>query len=319
MSKRKLKTTSAGVDSPVLIPKDDSLSRAIFAKRIFQIISGTSLSTHLRVGIFGSWGTGKSTVLNFLKFFCHEENHPVVSFNPWRFHSRKQAWEGLVANIDKGLAEWNKQYTSAIRRQQNVRKISQKTRQFAESFKNPIVDSISKLVLSPLEGLLEQTKEKISLELEKNLADKRLYVFVDDLDRAEPAILYDTLMLLNEIFDLNRCIFIVALDEKVASEILREKLGYSEGNDFLEKIINWRFELPEPSPFDWQALLKTEVKGLKSNLNLEALESIFDYLPRNPRKFKHFLRYLGGLWKNPGSDPEKGKPPEIPIFKPARI
>jgi hypothetical protein len=154
------------------------------------------------------------------------------------------------------------------------------------------------LILSPLEGVLEQTKEKVSEALRKNLKDKRLYIFIDDLDRAEPDIIYDSLMLLNEIFDLKRCIFIVALDKGVASKILQNKLNYNEAENFLEKIINWQFQLPEPSNYDWNQLLQKEISFLRKNINAEAVRAIFDYLPKNPRKLKHFLRYLGGLHKS---------------------
>ena len=104
------------------------------------------------------------------------------------------------------------------------------------------------------------------------------------------------LMLLNEIVDLDQCIYIIGLDTKTISEVLKNKLSYTNPKDFIDKIINWPFELPISSPLDWEILLDKEYErnkssGVKKNIILE----ILDILPKNPRKFKHYLRYLNSL------------------------
>jgi len=299
MSKvKKTNNEIVGVDSPLINPKDDCLNREIFAKRIFKIINGTPLDSHIRVGIYGSWGEGKTSVLNFLKWYCEDAGHPVVLFKPWQFHNREEAWQGLVASIDKGIAEWNPKLAGNFRRKKIIKDISGKAKQLAKIAGTKLGQLIGELILSPLEGLLELTKEKVGKELRKILGNKRLYIFIDDLDRSDPEIIYESLMLLNEIFDLGRCIFVIALDVDVASEALKHKLGYIEPKEFFEKIINWPFELPVPSELDWQHFLETELKGFCKDINSEAMQTIYPLLPQNPRKIKHYLRYLSGLHKS---------------------
>ncbi len=296
------------IDAPLDHPDFDCLDRAIFAQRIFKIIDGTPLSTNMTIGIYGTWGSGKTTTMNFIKYYCKQGGHPVALYNPWQFHNREDAWKGFVSSIDNGMAEWQGKSIGLFKRQKIIQKISEQTRKLVN--KTPpgpeptiatytlLAKLVSSLILKPLEGLLKQKKEKVEKELVNILKDKRLFVFIDDLDRAEPDILYDHLMLLNEIVDLSRCVYIVGLDVNVASQVIEKKTGIKDGKEFLDKIINWHFNLPQPTNFDWQELFDKEIDKLDDNIKKDALQSIFSYIPPNPRKFKHFLRYIYGLHKS---------------------
>jgi len=284
------------IDAPLENPEFDCLDRAIFAQRIFKIIEGTPKVSNLTIGILGSWGFGKTTTMNFLKFYCRQAGHSVASYNPWQFHSREDAWKGFVSSIDKGIAIWQGKKLPSLKRQAIVKKVSEKFRDVTAI--TEVGKIAGTLILQPLEGLLKQTKQKVQKELDKALKDKRLFVFIDDLDRAEPDILYDHLMLLNEVVDLKRCVYIIGLDIDTASRVIQHKIGFTnltDKRDFFNKIISWQFNLPQPTDFDWYELLDKEVEKLNKNLKKDALISIFPYLPKNPRRFKHFLRYLSAL------------------------
>lgn len=291
--KKKEVMEDVGIDAPLDNPEFDCLDRAIFAQRIFNTIKGTPQTSNITIGIYGSWGSGKTTTMNFLKYYCKQAGHPVASYNPWQFHKREDAWKGFVSSIDKGIAVWQGKSIGSLKRQSAVKKASETVRELTAT--TGVGKVIGSLVLKPLEGLLEQTKQKVQGELEKTLKNKRLFVFIDDLDRAEPEILYDHLMLLNEIVDLKRCIYIIGLDAAVASQVIKNKIGTIDSKEFLDKIINWQFALPEPTDFEWHELLDKEVEKLDRNIKKDALLSIFSFLPKNPRKFKHFLNYLNAL------------------------
>ena len=302
MFKRKTKKSQtieqiSGVDDPLCDPSDDCLDRSKFSERIFTLIDTTPLDTHLRIGILGDWGSGKTTAMNFIKRCCSEKGHPVAVFHPWQFHSREEAWKGFVASLDKGLASWKNLPIGNFKRKRAIKDISGKARQLAEIADTKIGKAIGELILAPLENLLEETKRNVTKDLKRILDDKRFYVFIDDLDRAEPEIVYDMLMLLNEIFDISQCVYIIGLDTKTVSEVLRNKLGYINPKDFIDKIINWPFELPIPSSFDWEALLEKELSSVASYVKKDAVCSILNILPKNPRRFKHYLRYLNSLHK----------------------
>lgn len=295
--KLKLCDVITGVDDPLSNFADDCLDRRKFAGRIFTLIDTTPLDTHLRIGILGDWGSGKTTAMNFIKRYCSEKGHPVAVFHPWQFHSREEAWKGFVASLDKGLASWKKLPLGNFKRKRIIKDFSGKAQQLAEIAGTKIGKAIGELILAPLENLLEETKLNVTKDLKKILGEKRLYLFIDDLDRADPEIVYDMLMLLNEIFDISQCVYIIGLDIKTVSEVLRNKLGYINPKDFIDKIINWPFELPIPSSFDWEVLLDKELNSVASYIKRDAVAGIINSLPRNPRRFKHYLRYLNSLHK----------------------
>jgi len=295
--KKQIIKPTTGIDDPLNDPLEDCLDRSKFAERIFNLIDTTPLDTHLRIGIFGDWGSGKTTAMNFIKRHCSEKGHPVAVFHPWQFHSREDAWKGFVASLDKGLALWKNLPFGNFKRKKAIKNISGKARQLAAIVDPKIGRAFGELILAPLENLLEESKGNVTKDLKNILGDKRLYLFIDDLDRAEPEIVYDMLMMLNEIFDISQCVYIIGLDIKTVSEVLRNKLGYAHPKGFVDKVINWPFELPIPSLLDWESLLDRELNGVKSNIKKNSIASILDTLPKNPRKFKHYLRYLNSLHK----------------------
>ena len=288
-----------GVDDPLLNPDDDCLDRNLFAKRVFTLIDSTPIESRLRVGIFGDWGSGKTTAMNFIKYYCRENGHAIVDFRPWQYHSREEAWKGFVASVEDGLCKWKK--TILLKTQvgkfviNRIRGALWVIKHISEV--HQISKSLSDLIISPLQGALDEKKEKTTKRVKKLLRNKRLYVFIDDLDRAEPEIVYEMLMLLNEIVNIGQCIYVIGLDTKTVGEVLKKKLGYIIPKEFLDKIINWPFELPVPSGYEWNILLENELKSGASEIKKEAIISILSVLPPNPRKFKHYLRYLNSLHK----------------------
>jgi len=295
-SKCQVSKSSGGIDDALTDPRDDQLERSKFAERIFKLIDGTSIDSHLRVGVYGEWGSGKTTVLNFIKRHCERNGNAVAVFNPWQFYSRKEAWKGFVASIDRGLSSWSKQKIGQFEKWKYLRLACDYVTTFAEHVPYPLAKQITALILAPLKGQLQETKLKVQEYLNATLKDKRLYVFIDDIDRATPQIVYELLMLLNEIVDFNRCIYIIGLDRAETVHIIEEMMHKKRGYNFLEKIINWPFDLPIPAKHDWERLLRNELEKQRE-IEVDAITGIFRYLPKNARKLKHFIRYLGSLHK----------------------
>lgn len=283
-------------DSPLDNPKHDCLDRADFAKRIYTIIKNTPISSNVRIGIYGDWGSGKTTVMNFIKSYCRDELCPVATFSPWRFSTKEEAREGFVKTIDKAIADWKHNLLGEFQRRKIVKNTAKWARNLANASDVPFAKLIGEGILNPLEKQLVETKEAIQKYLDKILDDdKRLFIYIDDLDRASPEIIYEFLMLLNEIIDFKRCIYVIGIDKNVASEIVGKRVGGRFGSDFLEKIITWGFEVPNPSDFQLKELLKNELGYLHKSVRAKDIKEIFEFLPRNPRKFKHYLRLLNSL------------------------
>ena len=53
-------------DSPINDPNLDEFNRKEYSKRIAQTIAARKETKGLVIGIYGKWGEGKTTVLNFI-------------------------------------------------------------------------------------------------------------------------------------------------------------------------------------------------------------------------------------------------------------
>ena len=56
---------------------EDILGRWGIAKAIYDLIANTHTDSALRVGIYGSWGEGKTSVLRFIESLCRKANIPT--------------------------------------------------------------------------------------------------------------------------------------------------------------------------------------------------------------------------------------------------
>ncbi len=73
-------------DAPIKSQSEDRFRRYPFAKRIAETIVARPDPGSLVVGIYGAWGEGKTSVLNFINSYMRDKESVVcVSFNPWRF------------------------------------------------------------------------------------------------------------------------------------------------------------------------------------------------------------------------------------------
>jgi ATPase subunit of ABC transporter with duplicated ATPase domains len=64
-----------GYDSAQRLKKDDDLGRWRFAAEIAEVIRSTPTDWSARIGIFGKWGEGKSTILHFLEEMLRPEGN----------------------------------------------------------------------------------------------------------------------------------------------------------------------------------------------------------------------------------------------------
>ncbi len=95
-------------DKPVFTAADDSFKRWPFAKRVSQAIIQRTNEDSLVLGIYGPWGDGKTSVLNFIEAELSTQNDiVVVRFNPWLFHDEatllKSFFETLAETLGRKL------------------------------------------------------------------------------------------------------------------------------------------------------------------------------------------------------------------------
>lgn len=248
----------------------------------------------VRIGIYGEWGSGKTSVLNFIQMMGEEHGHIVVKFNPWEYSTREQLWQEFINLI------YNKLNYSGIKIPRRARqKIKNFGRQVSEAFGHVKLGMAGVPVSLDISGI-PYLKSCISFgpgdlaHINELLPDgKRIIVLIDDLDRADPHIVPQLLFAVREMLGLQSFSFILAFDPKVLGEILgRYHPGWGNGINFLEKIIEFPRWLQPPKQDTLFLLANSEIKNNCAFIDNQAFKDILNLCPANPRKFKLFIRQL---------------------------
>jgi len=114
----------AGYDAAQRTRRTDDLGRWRFAAEIAEVIRSTPTDWSARIGIFGKWGEGKSTILHFLDEILKPEGNVVFYFNPWAVQELDELWSAFGMALLEALDEAHLVAESSLRG--TARKIQEK-------------------------------------------------------------------------------------------------------------------------------------------------------------------------------------------------
>src|SRR6056297_3189556 len=92
-------------DRPLTDPSGDKFGRDQFAKRVAEILINKQTPDHLTIGIYGKWGEGKTSVINFIKYYLENDftNQAIhLDFNPWRYKDEEQLLNSFFKQFAQG-------------------------------------------------------------------------------------------------------------------------------------------------------------------------------------------------------------------------
>ena len=125
-----------------------------------------------------------------------------------------------------------------------------------------------------------------------------VYVFIDDLDRAQPDVALDIMESIRIALSECDCVYIIAVDERLIAQGLRlryrelfEKEAEleiaSKGQEYLEKIIQFRTRVPPRTPEQTQRLIAAEFPHWTP-----AGDIVQSIVGNNPRRVKQYCQRL---------------------------
>ena len=76
----------------------DTLHRRHYVKALAALISHPKTQVPLTLGIYGPWGSGKSSFMIQLRDAISPKTH-CIEFNPWRCQNTSSLWYGLITEI----------------------------------------------------------------------------------------------------------------------------------------------------------------------------------------------------------------------------
>ncbi len=89
-------------DLPIMKSSEDKLNRESFVKSLANVILQSAFPTSFTVGLYGAWGSGKTSLLNMVIEQIERSSTDVIilRFNPWLCSDPKQ----LITQFFKQLA-----------------------------------------------------------------------------------------------------------------------------------------------------------------------------------------------------------------------
>jgi len=239
-------------DEPIKKSEDDKLNRRSFAESLAKTIVQNSFSSSFSIGLYGKWGSGKTSIVNMVLETVKEDepNAIIVRFNPWLCGDPKQ----LISQFLKQLSAAIKLKTSVL---ENVCNLID---QYALAFDvgsiladtNLVAALLSSAGLKFLDKLASSRLQKTTGDLQEKknqIADKlnedgiKIIVSIDDIDRLSEDEIIAVFQLVRSVADFPNTVYLLTFDYDVVVHAL-SKVQYGDGKEYLEKIIQVPFEIP---------------------------------------------------------------------------
>ena len=244
-------------------PNDDDFQRYEFSARIAKTIVTRKSSDCIVYGIYGAWGEGKSTVLNFIEREIREQNPKVIlfKFNPWRFGDETSLLTNFFHGLATQIAQFSKQdgeVASNGKQQTSNKALNKWWEDVAQTIDQYGIASVGKVFLpegiTDVVGKFTKTIGEVDVQTLKSRLDAllknncKIIIFIDDIDRLEKSEVHAIFRLVKLNANFVNTTYVLSFDEDMVAAAVGERFGSGDklsGKSFLEKIIQVPLTLPK--------------------------------------------------------------------------
>lgn len=259
---------------------EDLLGRATFSRKLGQAICDYKGTDSLVIGVFGKWGTGKTSVINMALQTVEEitkdvEKKPIIlRFSPWNYSDKDNLiwlfFNELQVKIElEGNEDFKKNVGSILKDYAGIFDVAS------------LIPGVGTAVAAVLKAAsqaggdllsrspdLNGTKTKLVKALQEE--KQRIIVVVDDIDRLTNEQIRDIFQLVKQVGDLPNIIYVLVMDREVVSNALTEVHKF-DGNEYLEKIIQIPFEIPELKPSKLYEIFFAKLDGVINEISRDII------------------------------------------------
>ncbi|MEE2639165.1 MAG: P-loop NTPase fold protein [Planctomycetota bacterium] len=223
-------------DAPIADATFDRLDRMAFVRSFAEAIRAAKGENSVVLALAGPWGSGKSSLLNLIAGELEgnetEKSPLLVRFNPWWFTETKQL-----------IAAFLQQLGAAVKREEVVDVLGDAA---------AALDDLADALAAPGEF---QGKDLVSRDIQLvrekvvdvfRRSDRRILIFLDDIDRLSPEEMSQLLLIVRAIADFPHTTYVLSFDYDVVVEAMANKLGV-DGRTYLEKVVQLQIDVPLPT------------------------------------------------------------------------
>lgn len=265
---------------------NETLADCIDYNHLISAVTGIIDNPNLlpcSIGIFGDWGSGKSSLMKMVEEkYKGKENILVIRFNGWLFEGYEDTKTVLMGRIVDEIISKRTLGTKALKaaarllKKIDVLRLSGAAIKYGIGFATmgPVglaavsgADLLSKLKDADYEKYIKERKDSESnpdenlrnniQEFHENFDEliretnlDKIIVFIDDLDRCSPDTIIGTLEAIKLFLFTKGTAFVIGADERLIKYAVRRRFpeipgdSTEVGRDYLEKLIQYPIRIP---------------------------------------------------------------------------
>lgn len=281
-------------DRAVSTKDDDEFGFVSIAESLAPRIAKASQGDGVVIGLEGSWGSGKSSLMNLIRQQIDDDDNEsvhTITIAPWLDGDTHSLIMPLLHQIAKVLElESEKSDSDQLKQKakhalQSVATYGVKTTRWLSpavkllgnvlpgaEFLGKITDSGGDALQNLInEGPSTSELKKIISEQLKEI-DHSFIVFLDDLDRLEPEQAVEVVRLVRSVADFPKVAYLMCYDRQVLANGLKVGLNVDDGDLFLQKIVQLTFQIPLLEPLELRQQFLRAAQSIYFEANGSQLE-----------------------------------------------
>lgn len=283
-------------DEPIKEWDEDVLRRGEMAKALVERLINTKVDDEaFTLGITASWGDGKTSFIELMKRALEEEHKDkviIMDYNPWLYGKEVNLLHIFFDELRRKIAHRNG-------------KLSRDLRHYANALSK--IDASWSWVAAVLKDEFSSLNIKEQGDViggQIKLIQKKIVVFVDDIDRLEGEEMAEVFQLIRNASNFPHMYFVVGYDKKYVVDTLQGVYGVHKLL-YTEKILQEEYALPRIGEQDifnalkglFEKVLKEKEKEQLQVLDWDSLRmiNICKYF-KNLRDIKRFGNILIGYY-----------------------
>ena len=243
------------VDQPITPEDEDLLGRRGEAESLAEKIFRTDTSKGaFTLGLTAPWGAGKTSFMLVMREYLGKKPSQeviVMAFNPWMYRKAPNLTQVFFEELSHTLAPYNSDLASAFIRY---------VRSLLAQESNAWLQLAARLL--PQESNEKSITEQYeSLSQEIFRLGRKIFIFIDDVDRLESEEIIELFCLVRNISSFPSMSYVLAYDkEYVASQLMRcfDQHAYR----YMEKILQEEYALAQITPEQIEKALKMELEEI---------------------------------------------------------
>lgn len=265
-------------DRPISELKEDLLGRSSFSRQLGDAIINYKGHDGLVIGLFGKWGTGKTSVVNMAinEIESHErENREtlIMRFSPWYYSDQDNLRTLFFENLSQVIKDGGTDNEA-------LSKVGKALKDYSEAFELvTLIPVVGSFIYPIVKATAKRASEKLTkkadiIKLKDKLAHtlaeygKKIVVIIDDIDRLSNNQIRDVVQLVKQVADLPNIVYILVMDREIVARALNE-VHNCDGNEYLEKIIQVPYTLPELNKNKLNEIFFERLENLYKSQNIE--------------------------------------------------